>query len=131
MFDNFKKASSLPLKDTSLGDVPAKGVSREGLQKDAIMASVGALAASVVGHEISLEEPLMEAGLDSLGTVEFNNALQQRFGIDLPATLIFDYPSISMIGEHLCDVLIQIFIFLGIQFGDSSAFIDHHRDALV
>ena len=44
VFDNFKKASSLPLKDTSLGDVPAKGVSREGLQKDAIMASVGALS---------------------------------------------------------------------------------------
>ena len=50
VFDNFKKASSLPLKDTSLGDVPAKSVSREGLQKDAIMASIGALAASVVGH---------------------------------------------------------------------------------
>ena len=89
--------------------IPCEGPSQQSVQvrleKDAIILAVGALAASVVGREISTEEPLMEAGLDSLGTVEFNNALQQRFGIDLPATLIFDYPSISMIGEHLCDAL--------------------------
>ena len=78
---------------------------KERLHRDVIISAVGALAASVVGREIPSEEPLMEAGLDSLGTVEFNNALQQRFGIDLPATLIFDYPSVSMIGAHLCEVL--------------------------
>ena len=105
VFDNFRSISSAaPAVGDSLRG-PSQQSVQVRLEKDAIILAVGALAASVVGREISTEEPLMEAGLDSLGTVEFNNALQQRFGIDLPATLIFDYPSISMIGEHLCDAL--------------------------
>ncbi|QDZ22812.1 polyketide synthase [Chloropicon primus] len=104
VFDNFRKATSVSIESSS-SQVPVQRSGKVRFQKEAIISSVGALAASVVGREISAEEPLMEAGLDSLGTVEFNNALQQRFGIDLPATLIFDYPSISMIGNHLSDIL--------------------------
>ena len=40
-------------------------------------------------------QPLMEAGLDSLGAVELHNALGDRFGMPMPATLAFDHPSIS------------------------------------
>ena len=43
----------------------------------------------------------MEAGLDSLGAVELRNALSSRLAVDLPATLILDYPTISSLAEHL------------------------------
>ena len=43
----------------------------------------------------------MEAGLDSLGAVELRNALGARFGTELPATLTFDYPSISALVDYL------------------------------
>lgn len=56
---------------------------------------------SVVGVEILPDEPLMAAGLDSLGAVEFTNALSQDLGIDLPSTLMFDYPSRNTIVEYL------------------------------
>ena len=43
----------------------------------------------------------MEAGLDSLGAVELRNALNSRLAVDLPATLILDYPTISSLAENL------------------------------
>lgn len=42
-----------------------------------------------------------EAGLDSLGAVELRNALSQYLDIELPATLVFDYPSINAIATYI------------------------------
>jgi 3-oxoacyl-(acyl-carrier-protein) synthase/acyl carrier protein len=44
--------------------------------------------------KIADSDPLMEAGLDSLGTVEVRAQLEARFRISLPSTLVFDYPTI-------------------------------------
>jgi Phosphopantetheine attachment site/Beta-ketoacyl synthase, N-terminal domain len=49
----------------------------------------------------------MEAGLDSLGAVEVRNSFSSHFGIDLPATLIFDHPSISALASNVASFLRQ------------------------
>eukprot|EP00955_Chlamydomonas_euryale_P075597 362378-Chlamydomonas_euryale.AAC.2 len=46
---------------------------------------------------------VLRAGLDSLGSVELRNSLQARLGVDLPPTLVFDYPSASAIAAHVAD----------------------------
>ena len=43
----------------------------------------------------------MEAGLDSLGAVELRSALGARFGVDMPATLTFDHPSITALAAFV------------------------------
>ena len=44
---------------------------------------------------------LQQAGLDSLGAVELKNAIGSKFGIDLPATAAFDYPTASALADYI------------------------------
>ena len=46
----------------------------------------------------------MEAGLDSLSAVELRNDLAAAFDTELPATLIFDYPTIPALASFIASV---------------------------
>lgn len=49
--------------------------------------------------------PLMENGLTSLKAVQFIAALHRALGVELPATLVFDYPTVTAIARHVGDLL--------------------------
>jgi acyl transferase domain-containing protein/acyl carrier protein len=57
--------------------------------------------ATVLGSTVDAEEPLMDAGLDSLGAVELRNGLSKSVGMELPGTLMFDYPSVGALAGYL------------------------------
>ena len=44
---------------------------------------------------------LLQAGLDSLGSVELRNALSAKFEIELPATSVFDYPTVAALSGFI------------------------------
>jgi acyl carrier protein len=74
-------------------------------RRDLILSHVRELALKVLGlpplHPISARKPLSEMGLDSLMAVELRNAFSTSLGTTLPATLLFDYPTIEDLARHL------------------------------
>jgi acyl carrier protein len=49
--------------------------------------------------------PLADLGLDSLLAVELRNSLGGALGTALPATLLFDYPSVAALADHIAGLL--------------------------
>ena len=78
---------------------PASGAGSAPLAE--ILQKVSAVAQSVLGAPMGEQQPLMEAGLDSLGAVELRNALTTQFGIELPATLTLDYPTVAALADFI------------------------------
>ena len=54
---------------------------------------------------MSPTRPLKEIGLDSLMAVELRNLLTRSIGQPLAATLLFDYPTLDALADHVARVL--------------------------
>jgi acyl carrier protein len=72
---------------------------------DAVHAEAVQALGMAVGEAIDPQMPLAELGLDSLMAVQLRNALSARLGRQLPATLLFTYPTLELVTEHLAGEL--------------------------
>jgi acyl transferase domain-containing protein/acyl carrier protein len=59
------------------------------------------------GDEVDPLTGLFEMGMDSLTVTEFTRALRRRTGCDLPATLVYDHPSIARLAPHVLDAVLS------------------------
>ncbi|CAL6311131.1 unnamed protein product [Bathycoccus prasinos] len=75
---------------------------------------------SILGREVEGETSLIEDGFDSLSAVELGNMLQKRLSIQIPSTLVFDYPRVEDITKFISNNINYIDQFDGI-FNLSSA----------
>ncbi|GAA1952188.1 type I polyketide synthase [Amycolatopsis minnesotensis] len=79
-------------------------------QERTLRSLVRTLAAGVLGHDgvdrIEARTPFKEMGFDSLTAVEFRNSLAARAGLNLPASIVFDYPTPVALAEHLRAALV-------------------------
>ncbi|WP_439958717.1 SDR family NAD(P)-dependent oxidoreductase, partial [Saccharomonospora xinjiangensis] len=73
--------------------------------RSALVTLVRQEAAAVIGHRsvemVSATTAFTELGFDSLTSVELRNRLNELTGRRMPATLVFDYPSPSAVGDFL------------------------------
>lgn len=67
-----------------------------------------ALVTRLLGSDsIGQDEPLMAAGLDSLGATELVQSLQTAFDVSLPATMVFDYPTSTAMAAFISQHVMQ------------------------
>jgi enoyl-CoA hydratase/carnithine racemase/acyl carrier protein len=73
-----------------------------------IAATTKQVAQELIGSSSALDvdAPLMEAGIDSLGAVEFRSRLSSSLAdVKLPETLIFDFPTLRQVNAHVSSLL--------------------------
>jgi len=60
------------------------------------------MVADMTGEEgIEADTPFMDSGIDSLASVELRTTLQKQFGVGLPSTVMFNYPTTTTMVDFL------------------------------
>lgn len=110
----------------SAGDITAHLATQPGPDKDEVVGIILGMLQELVGSQPQPSQPLMDAGLDSLGAVELRSSLSSRFSLDLPATAIFDYPSADALAGFIAKQLRPA----GILHAADSSGLEHYHSAL-
>ncbi|MFI5916886.1 beta-ketoacyl reductase, partial [Dactylosporangium sp. NPDC051541] len=78
-------------------------------QRQVLADLVRGYTATVLGHRdahtVDPDRPFHELGFDSLTAVELRNRLSTSTGLQLPTTVVFDYPTATALAEHLRQAL--------------------------
>lgn len=104
LFQSETEAADNQLQDASVNLTKATGTRGKGgpdlalssdpkARQEYLEKTVGKIVSRVLNEEIGTASPLMAAGVDSLGASELRNLMARELGLDLPGTLIFDYPT--------------------------------------
>eukprot|EP00775_Hariotina_reticulata_P014515 gene14515-14642_t len=103
MFDHFTGIVDDAAEGTAGTTLQPSGVQLQQpiMSVEAVKSLVQVAVQEVLGSAVGDDQPLMAAGLDSLGTVELRNALESRLGLRLPPTLIFDFPTVVALTEFV------------------------------
>lgn len=66
-------------------------------------------AESILGlSSLDTTKPLQEMGLDSLMAIELKNTLEMSVGKTLPATMLFNYPTIELIVSYIANDILDV-----------------------
>ena len=90
-----RAVATAPTPGTS-GAAPAPAVSLQQVEQ-----AVRAAAADVLGDEPAGDGSFAAGSFDSLSAVELSSMLSSRLGVQLPGTLVFDYPSVAAMAQHI------------------------------
>lgn len=103
---SFARLAVIHRSTSAIAETAGGAVAAPVMSHSALCALVAAAAESIIGNSVGDDEPLMDAGLDSLGAAELRNSLQASVAMELPATLVFDYPTCSAITAFLSDQMV-------------------------
>jgi len=81
----------------------------KGLDRAMVAATVRDAIGQVVGNDdpVAEDDGLMDVGLDSLSALSFRQTLSKQLGFKLPASFVFDYPSMRSATDHIIQRSLQ------------------------
>ncbi|AGC47287.1 non-ribosomal peptide synthetase [Myxococcus stipitatus DSM 14675] len=92
------------LETLSESPVPA----RRKLLMNYLREQVAWIRGAASGASIDPAQGFNEMGIDSLAALQLKNRLQSAFGLSLPATLVFNYPTTEKLAEQLASAFIPL-----------------------
>ncbi|MFM2061664.1 MAG: hypothetical protein RLZZ507_1334 [Cyanobacteriota bacterium] len=85
-------------------------------RRELLVIHVQEQAAKVLGvtlpKQIGLRESLLDLGIDSLMAVELRNHLQSSLGKSISSTVLFDYPTLEKLVDHLVSDVLSLEFFV-------------------
>jgi acyl carrier protein len=82
-----------------LAGLPAAG--REQVLVELVRSNAAVVLGHGAGEQVPTGQPFKELGFDSLTVVELRNRLQAATGVSMPATVLFDHPTVARLAEYL------------------------------
>ncbi|MFB9909382.1 type I polyketide synthase [Allokutzneria oryzae] len=73
---------------------------------DVVAGQVAAVLGYSGGDQIEPAKAFRDLGFDSLTAVDLRNRIAEATGLRLPVTLVFDYPTVTALAEHLASQLV-------------------------
>ena len=67
-----------------------------------VLSRVLAILSELIGRTIDQDEPLIDAGIDSLSGAGIKTQLESEFHVCLPETALYDYPSAAALSSFIC-----------------------------
>ena len=92
--DTFAKGAQLPRASLAITDM------------ETLLELVKDEVTRVLGQEIAVADHFAQHSIDSLAALELSTALSKSIGKELPGTLVFDYPSVKDLAQHLHNIVI-------------------------
>ena len=87
------------------------------------------IISSLTSREASETEPLVSSlGIDSLMITEISESIQRRFALEIPATLLFDHPTIDAVARYILERSGQLIAYStdpGIHGSETMPLIEH------
>jgi hypothetical protein len=115
LFDDIPEARSVPDAHQRPADPEGPELARRVAaaapddRTQILLRGVRTVAAAALGHpgpeSISADRAFRELGFDSVLAVDLRNRLRAVTGLDLPSSLVFDYPTPVGLTEHLLGLL--------------------------
>ena len=101
------------VKDKNVLDNQQKSIVSTVVNRETMVQVIKNILTDVLLHSVDIDDvdehtSLVSLGVDSLGAIQIKNQLSLEFGnVPLLSTLVFDYPSISSICEHINSQLLN------------------------